>query len=820
MSKGADKDLQVIRIVGADANNLRDVDVDFPRGGISIVAGVSGSGKSSLLAGTLAAEGARRTRTFFGPSQGDLERDEVAAFVDRLPPTILVGQRGFRPSVRTTVATATGLLAVLRRLFMAAGVPVSRRTGREVWPPTPDIYAQWLAAHYRGGAEIWAVPVRQRPTDGAAAVARLARSGVERIQVYSETDSPKLAGLGRSLAPSDFRPLNRSFWHTIEAEIARVEITGPGDADALLPALERAFAAGDGSIVVMLPQSRDPVLAGPYGIRLDSMRHWVDPESPEIFHPPSAHLLSFNAPSHEESGACPACAGLGLGRQLRLEALVADPAKSMADGAFSLWTPKNYKYVNIQHETIAGLEGHAGFSADTPWRRLPAAARDLILNGAGETLIQDRDSGGRKYGKPRPFAGFRAAILDKAGGSSRITAQLAPLIEEGPCEACQGTRWSPQARALRVGGLGIADILALPFSELKTLAQPRGAWALDIPAAARSFAEAMHAHAQGLSLVGLGYLSGDRGMTQVSGGESRRVRLARILQAGEAGFCLLFDEPARGLHEADLPPLAHAFERLRGRHTIILNEHRRSLWRIADRFIEMGPGAGAAGGRILRSGRLPRESKPAPPQRTSAPVPEGGRRLTVTGATLHNLDAVDCAIPLGRLTCICGVSGSGKSSFVRGVLAPALSNGAEVSDFETRAMGRWKSVAGLKDAGTLVALDQAVPSANRRSLVATMTGALDGIRRAFAASEGAKMEGLTTSDFGLNGGRGRCGTCLGLGELGEGDVASTCPACGGARYGPAVLAVRTRSYTVRELLDCPVAALGEATAPSAFLRPW
>jgi excinuclease ABC A subunit len=808
MTEGADRPPLDIRVVGADANNLRDVDVGFPLRGISIVAGVSGSGKSSLLAGTLAAEGARRTRTYFGLAQREFERDDLAAFVDRLPPTVLVGQRGFRPSIRTTVATATGLLAGLRKLFMAASAPFSRLTGEEVRPPTPATYADWLVAHYRGQANIWAVPVRQRRTDGAAAVRRLARHGVERIQVYGETDPPKLAGAGRSLALRDFRPLNRSVWHTIEAEIASLTIMGPASKPPLLEALERAFAAGDGEVVVMLPKSENEALAGPYGPRLDSTRHWVDPRSTEIFNPPSAHLLSFNAPSHEESGACPSCAGTGVARRLRLEALVANPEKSMAGGAFSIWTPKNYKYVHIQHETINGLEGLEGFSADAPWRQLPEAARNLVFLGAGELLIQDRDSAGRKHGKPRPFRGFRSAILDKAGGTSRIAAQLAPLVEEGLCEACEGTRWSPQARALRVGALGIADLLALPFSELETLAERGGEWPRLIASQWRGFAEAVHAHAAGLSLAGLGYLSGDRGMTEVSGGESRRVRLSRILQAGEAGFCLLFDEPARGLHEMDLPPLAEAFERLRGRHTIILNEHRQRLWPIADRFIEMGPGAGAEGGAIVRSGLPPRRAaEPLPPQRTPASVPANGPRLAVRGATLHNLDDVDCAIPLGRLTCICGVSGSGKSSFVRGVLAPALASGADMSDFATLAMGRWKSVAGLKGAGRLVALDQTVPSPNRRSLVATMTGVFDSIRRAFAASEGARKEGLAASDFGLNGGRGRCGTCLGLGELSDADVASPCPACGGARYGPAVLAVRTRGYNVGELLDCPIADL-------------
>jgi excinuclease ABC A subunit len=805
MSRGGQP--STIAVIGADANNLRCVNVDFPLGGVTVVTGVSGSGKSSLLAETVAAEGSRRTRTFLGISQRELEREDVGAYVGPMPPCVFVGQRGFRPSARTTVGTATGFLSVLRRLFLLAGRPRSDRAGADIPPPDPETYAGWLSSHYRGSAQIWASPIRQKRTDGLSAIDRLRRHGLRVVQVYSETDPPNLQGKGREHSVDGFRPLNPNVQHTIEAPVAQVKVDGRGDRGALLEALKCAFEAGRGSVVVMLDGVVDPALKGPFGARLDSERHWVHPATPEIFFRPSIHLLSFNAPAHDETGACPACLGTGTGRRLREERLVIHPERAMRDGAFSLWTERNYKYLNIQHETINGLEGVTGFSADRPWSSLPAEARALILDGAGDEPIQDLDARGRKFGRPRPFRGFRRAILDKAAGASGAAEALMPLVEEGPCEMCGGTRWSFQARALRVGALGIDRILATPFGQFEDVAPELRNAARVTDERAESLVVNLEQRAAALRDVGLGYLAADRGMLNVSGGESRRIRLARVIGAAEAGLCLLFDEPARGLHECDLPGLGSGLERLQGRHTVILNEHREQLWRIANTFIEVGPGAGAAGGQIVRCGRPPkpstgRNAPPLPPLRS----PVRGKALAIMGASLHNLRGVDCAIPLGLFTCICGVSGSGKSSFVRGVLAPAAAAAArgEALDAEARA---WRSASGLDLVEATVILDQQMPPPNRRSLVATATGVYDGIRKAFAASPAAKKEGLAASDFSINSGGGRCDLCLGLGIVGEAETAGRCPACGGSRFGPEVLAVRAHGFNVRELLETPVEAL-------------
>ena len=800
------KTSDAIDVVGADANNLKTVDVRFPLKKISVVTGVSGSGKSSLLADTLAAEGSRRMRTFLGLSQQELERPDVSAFVGPLPPTVLVGQRGFRPNIRTTVGTATGFLGVVRRLFVLASVPYSERAKSDVPSPSAESYAAWLAKYYRGHVEVWAAPVRQQRTDGLAAVKRLAQHGVEQVIVRSETDPPKFRESGRTIETSRFSGVNPNVLHTIEALIAAVDIKGAAVAPQLQEILERAFLAGNGSVVVTLPASVDPDLSGPYGPRLDSTKHWVHPDDQAVFARATSHLLSFNAPEHADSGACRNCSGTGIGRQLREAALVAHPDRSMSNGAFAIWTEKNYKYVHIQHETIEGLRGMDGFSPDVPWSKLPSSARDLILNGSGSELVFDRGPSGKKFGAARPFPGFRKVILEKSASGTKIAEQLLEFVEVGSCEACGGTRWSPQARALRVAGRGLSEILGMTFADLEQLAAERGAFARAVDTNARSLVEALRRHAHSIVLVGLEYLTADRGMLDVSEGESRRIRLARVLDAGESGLCLLLDEPARGLHESDLTRLSAALQRLRGAHTVILNEHRERLWDAADWLIEVGPGAGSAGGEITYAGSPRQRPSVASGDvlRERLPLQDKHPTIKIRGASIHNVEGLDCEIPVGRLTCIAGVSGSGKSSFIRGVLAPALleSTGDDAADFALR-RGKWRSISGAAAIKEVVALDQTMPQPNRRSLVATFTGLFDDVRKVLAASPDAKREGLTASDFGVNAGNGRCAVCAGAGAVSDGDLWSTCPSCGGSRYGQRVLAVRVGGINVQELLETP-----------------
>jgi excinuclease ABC A subunit len=812
-----------LEVVGADANNLQSVNVNFPLHQVTMVVGVSGSGKSSLLEDTLAAEAGRRMRTFLGIHPPRMEGPPPRAFVGPMPATVHVGQRTFRGSARTTVGTGTGLLAILRRLFLAAGRPYSDELGRYVSAPSPESYAEWLVKHYRGQATLWAVPVRFVATDGVRTFERLRGLGIEQVVVRSETDSPLGWEKGRTVRLVRFMPLEPTVRHIIEASMGALDIGPRTNMNKLRGLLARAFEAGGGAVVVELAGATLPDLQGPFGPRLDSTLHWVEPDLATCFSPPSSHLLSFNAPEHPESGACRTCKGLGRAVVLDERALVSHPERSMHEGAFVLWTEKNYKYVNIQHETIEGLRGMRGFSPDVPWKRLPEEARRLVLDGAGLEQVIDRErETGRKLSAPRPFEGFRQAILERVSRGTKVAQSLAPLVREGPCHDCGGTRWSFQARALRVGGLGIHHLLALPFAELAVLTQEGHPLGDSLPREARGLVRHLHDQAQSFASVGLGHLSGSRGMLEISGGEGRRTQLAGVLNARSAGLCLLLDEPARGLHDEDLVGLADAIASLAPNHTVVMNEHRQALVHAADHLVQLGPGAGAAGGRIQYTGPVVESEWTHPPhiERMVPPTREQPRWLTIQGATLNNLQGVDCKLPLGRLTCLTGVSGSGKSSFVRGVLVPsvlrALGKPPQLDDFELRP-GSWTGLQGTEHLSGVVALDQGIPPTNRRSIVATFLELAERLRTVFGASDGARVAGLSASDFGLNAGQGRCQFCLGLGEVAEHELWTTCPVCGGLRYGQEALSVHVEGMSIGDLLALPVSKLRE-TLPS-FLAP-
>jgi excinuclease ABC A subunit len=811
--------IETLDIVGADANNLKNVDVHIPLDRVTVVTGVSGSGKSSLLADTLAVEADRRMRLFLGIHQPHIEGAPPRAFIGPMPAAIHVGQRTFRASVRTTVATATGLLTTLRRLFIAHAKPYSEELHRFVPAPSPASYAGWLAKHYRGRATVWAAPIRFVATDGMRCAERLRENGVHEVVVRSETDTAKTWERGRTVQLAKFKPLRSTVKHIIEAQLGSIEVSPKSDAKKIEVLLERAFAAGQGQVVIELPEATQLALQGPFGPRLDSTLHYVDPDSPTCFFRPSSHLLSFNAPEHPSSGACTTCKGLGRATTLDERALVSHPERSMHEGAFSLWAEKSYRYVTIQHETIEGLRGMRGFSPDIPWNKLPEDARRLVLDGAGQELVTDKQpKTGRKMSAPRLFEGFRRAVLDRIARGTKVSESLAFLVSEGSCTDCAGTRWSYQARALRIDGVGIHDLLAQPFVDFVPFTEESSPFPHALPADASALVRVLYHQAAAFVSVGLGHLTGDRGMLDVSEGESRRARLAAVLNSRNAGLCMLLDEPARGLHDEDVQNMAEAITDLARMHTVVMNEHRHALARAADHVIELGPGAGNAGGEVVYEGPVAKSSWAKAPfiERARTATTAKPRFLTIRGATIHNVERIDCAIPLGRLTCITGVSGSGKSSFVRGVLVPAvaqaLPHGAEIEDFDQR-RGTWTSIEGVERLEGMIALDQKAPSPNRRSIVATFLDVADVIRTAFGASEQARRAGLSPTDFGLNAGAGRCQLCLGVGEVAEHDQWATCPVCGGTRFGQEALSVQIDGVSIGELLDVPVAEL-RTRAPS------
>jgi excinuclease ABC A subunit len=815
-----------IEIVGASTNNLQSIDVDLPLHQATLVIGVSGSGKSSLLADTLAAESNTRMHRFLDVSQPHLPDDDVPAFIGPVPASIHFSQGAFRASRRTTVATSSGLMAQLRFYFRKYAKPWAEELEEFVPPPSAQSYAEWIEKNYSGPISVWTVVERWERTDGMHAAGLLRRHGILHAIIRSETDSLAQSRNGREVNLERFRPLSAKSKHLIEAEVGKTFVNS--DANELLPLLERAFKIG-GDVIVELRQGKDlpQDLHSERGILLDSTQHWIHPKVLLPFAPATDSLLSFNSPSNPRGGACPTCQGLGRMRSINLDLLVTRPKLSLHGGALSLWTEKNYRYVNIQHSTIEGLHGLRGFAPDIPWKNLDEKARELILFGSGKESIADVDvRTGRKVNSPRPFPGFVPTILRRIEGTGASARALEALTVDGPCPDCEGTRWSRSARALRLDSWDLPFLLGLTFDEMSKMARPKGELERGLTDASLGLASNLWALSKAFVLTGLGHLAGDRGMTTLSEGESRRSRLAALLRARGQGLALLLDEPARGLHEEDVTRLAEAFSELKSRHTLIINEHRLSVAAIADHVLEVGPGAGTHGGRIINSG---------PPsevftsdwypniERSKIPVSKNTPYLTVKGASLHTLSNITCEIPLGHMVCITGVSGSGKSSFIRGILLPALAQALPQcveSDGFSWPDGVWESIIGTVNIDSVLALEPRVSGVQRRSTVVTLLDMADDLRRIFGKSDQAREAGLTATDFGLNAGRGRCQTCLGLGEIEDGNGWVLCPHCGGRRFGEEALGIRVEGLNVTDLLEISIVELLEHSfADLAGWRP-
>lgn len=804
-----------IEIVGADANNLCDVSASIPINALTAVVGVSGSGKSSLLDKTLGYEAAKRMRCFLDVDNG-ASAGVVQAYIGQLPPAISVGQRKFQGTSRTTVGTATPMLRLLRKLFVQFGQLFADEIASFVPEPSPQVLAMWLSKHVRGRAIVWAVPVYQYATTGEDAVRRMAAAGIMEFTVFSETDRGKRSETGTPMSATRFQPLRSEVKHTIEALAGEV-IVGRNSMAELADLLTLAWKAGNGNVFVEIPMCERPDLRRAYSYGLDTRRHRVHPDSSRVFCLPNKHLLSFNAPQHEHSGACPVCEGLGRVGTVEISSLVGDPEKSMHQGALALWTPKNYKYVNIQHATIEGLRGRENFDPDLPWCKLTDRAKLLILDGSVEPVVDIDPLSKKRASAPHIFHGFKRAILDRFARGTGASEALNAFVSSGICAACGGTRWSPQARAVRVGGLGIDQVLAMPFLELLRLLRDKS-WhdQVDLGSAKGQRSTQVVSNlamiAEGFVNIGLAHLSGDRNMLEVSDGESRRIQLAAALNSNLAGMVLMLDEPGRGLHEQDLSSLGDTIRRAAARHTVIMSEHRQRLVSQADCLIELGPGAGATGGHVVNAGvrRMDVWKRITPMRKECVELRRSW--LSIRGANINSVSNVDIKIPIGTLTCVAGISGSGKSSFVRGVLVPALckslpSKDVDVDDFRVL-NGDWKKLMGAQSISALHALDQTSASVQPRSLVATYLDIAGPIRHSFAKTPGAMALNLAPSDFGTNSGNGRCQACLGLGKGKDGDP---CPVCGGLRFGADVLSIRLNGLNMAELLSLPVSTLAANT---------
>jgi len=814
-----------IEVRGARANNLQGVDVDIPLGALVVVTGVSGAGKSSLAFDTLYAEGQRRyVETFSAYARQFLDRMDRPA-VDRIahvPPAIAIDRSGGVKTSRSTVATMTELLDHLKLLFAKVGVLHCRECGEAVVPGSPARAARALEALPRGARYVVAFPVASRGAVADMVRAELSRIGFPRVfrdGVVIDLRDPD--GPARALAgdPPEL--------HVIVDRL----VAGEATQERLIDAFEQAFRHGKGRALALAPPSargpgtaEAPAQTLPFTTALRCARCGIDYRTLEPNH------FSWNSPL----GACEPCKGFGRTIALDMTKVVPDPARSLEDGAVKPWSTGG---TSDERDDLEAFCLRHEIPMDIPWRDLSEKQRRQVFEGEPKKKARKGEE---------PFYGLKGWFewLESKQYKMHVRVQLAKYRSYFPCVTCGGARLKPESLLWRVGGLSIAQTVALSIG--KALAHMEG---LSLEGERDEIAVAVlreiRTRLRYLAQVGLDYLTLDRQSRTLSGGEVQRVNLTTAIGGSLVGTLYVIDEPSVGLHPRDTERLVGTLEALRDRgNTVLVVEHDADLIRAADRVIDIGPRAGREGGRIVFEGtpaemlapevrarsitaeRLALSQEP-PPQRTRR-APTGS--LLVRGARANNLRAIDVTVPLGVMVAVTGVSGSGKSTFAEDVLfrmlerrAAAherrLARGLEDDEGEEAGAGTDGDDAPPADAPALettaralrpVMVDQSSLGKSARANVATYTGAWDEVRRLFASSPLALQKGWAAGIFSFNVDGGRCERCKGEGvEKVEmqflADVSVPCPGCGGARFKAEVLGAKVGGKSVRDVLSLTVA---------------
>jgi excinuclease ABC subunit A len=809
-------DRLVIR--GAREHNLKDVSLDLPRDSLIVFTGLSGSGKSSLAFDTIFAEGQRRyvesLSAYARQFLGQMDKPDVD-FIDGLSPAVSIDQKAASRNPRSTVGTITEVYDYLRLLYARVGKPHCPICGRPIARQTPQQIVDRLLEVDEGTRfQVLAPVVRGRKGEYTELLRELQIKGYSRARVDGTVVRLDEAASG------DLPALKKYEKHTIEVVVDRLSVKESARR-RLTDSVETALGLSGGVVVldfVDLPED-DPHRERMYSEHLACL---YDDLSFEELEPRS---FSFNSPW----GACPDCTGLGTRMEVDPELVVPDPAKTLAEGAIGPWSGGHISDYFLR--LMEALGSAMGFTTDTPWSRLPAAAKRALLYGYDDQVhVRYRN----RYGRERSYyTGFEGAVTyierrhsEAESDSSRE--RFAGFMREVPCPSCHGTRLKPVSLAVTVDGRSIAEICALPIGELAKLLLSLELSDRDRQIAGRILKE-VNARLGFLLDVGLDYLTLDRASATLAGGEAQRIRLATQIGSGLVGVLYVLDEPSIGLHQRDNHRLLETLLRLRDLgNTLIVVEHDEDTIRAADWVVDIGPGAGEHGGRIVVSGPLAELLASAGSLtgayltgRAKIPVPAArrprsrGKEVVVKGASEHNLRSVDVTFPLGLLIAVTGVSGSGKSTLVNDILYSALAkelHGARIVP------GRHTRVTGTGHLDKVVHVDQGPIGRTPRSNPATYTGVFDHIRRLFSQTTEAKIRGYQPGRFSFNVKGGRCEACSGDGTIKIEmqflpDVYVPCEVCHGARYNTDTLAVHYKGKTIADVLDMPIEEAAEFFAP-------
>ena len=783
-------------MIGARVNNLKNIDVDIPRGTLAVITGLSGSGKSSLAFDTIFAEGQRRyIETFSSYARnmlGNMERPDVDK-ISGLSPVIAIEQKTINRNPRSTIGTTTEVYDYLRLLFARAGEARSYISGEPMVKHTPEKIVEMILEKYDGHKVYMLSPlVHNRKGHYRDLFENLMKKGFLHVRVDGEIK--ELTGGMR---------VDRYRNHSIELVVDKLKVNAK-DRKRLLDSVTRTLSHGNKQMMV-------------YDLESEQVRHYsqslMDPVSGLSYREPAPHNFSFNSPL----GACPCCKGLGTVNIIDLDKIIPDNSLSIhAGGIVPLG---KYSNTMIFWQVQAICEKY-GATLKTPLRDLPEQALDDILNGTDDRL--NIRSEGNSFSQL--YLGFDGLLKyielqqdeNADAGANRWSGQF---FTRKVCPECSGTRLNKEALHFFIDGKNIAELSAMDIEELlrwtdnlEERLDPRQ------QVIAREIIKEIRSRLSFMVDVGLGYLSLSRASATLSGGESQRIRLATQLGSELVNVLYILDEPSIGLHQRDNHRLINSLKRLRdARNSIIVVEHDKDMMLQADYIVDIGPKAGRKGGRVVFQG-TPEEmlgtetltaqylngtkSIAVPARRR----PGNGLKLKLTGCTGHNLQNVDFTLPLGTFTCVCGVSGSGKSSLVNGTLQPILSQKFYRSAEEPLP---YRAIEGIEHIDKVVTVDQTPLGRTPRSNPATYTGVFSDIRSLFVALPEAKIRGYKPGRFSFNVKGGRCETCKGNGyktiEMNFlPDVLVPCEDCGGRRYNRETLEVRFKGKSIADVLDMTI----------------
>jgi excinuclease ABC subunit A len=794
--------IEKLVVRGAREHNLKDVSIELPREALIVFTGLSGSGKSSLAFDTIFAEGQRRyvesLSAYARQFLGQMDKPDVD-FIEGLSPAVSIDQKSTNRNPRSTVGTITEVYDYFRLLFARAGRPHCPQCGKAVSRQSPQqIVDQILTMPAATKFQVLAPVIRERKGEFVDLFAELVTQGYSRARVDGET-----------IALTEPPKLKKQEKHTIEVVIDR--LTAKAESKSrLTDSIETALKLGNGLVLLDFVDEKAGEKEHTYS------EHLACHDCNLSFEELEPRSFSFNSPF----GACPECTGIGTRLEVDEELIIPDDSISINEGAIAPWAGGQSSEYFLR--LLEALAKELKFSLDNPWKKLSVKAKEAIINGFDyEVHVKYKNRYGRVRNYSTGFEGVVPFIHRRHGetDSDYSRDKYEAYMRQTPCPACKGARLKPEVLSVTLGGKSIAEVCALSIDDCAAFLKEVKLNKREAQIAERVMKE-VHARLGFLLDVGLDYLSLDRPAATLSGGEAQRIRLATQIGSGLVGVLYVLDEPSIGLHQRDNRRLIDTLTRLRDLgNTLIVVEHDEETIRTADWIVDIGPGAGEHGGRVVVSGSYEeliaskesitgaylsgRKSIEIPKERRAV---DPKRQLVIKGAKENNLKDIEVSIPLGLFVSVTGVSGSGKSTLVNDILYTTLANklnGARLVP------GRHRTVTGIDQLDKVVHVDQSPIGRTPRSNPATYTGVFDKVRALFAETTEAKVRGYQQGRFSFNVKGGRCENCSGDGTITIEmnflpDVYVPCEVCHGARYNRETLEVHYKGKTIAEVLDMPI----------------